>query len=82
MQNARVVGQDRISARTVTEQADDGLVFSLDHLHDAPFGASVGATPLDTREDMIAMHRVAQIVAANEEIAINSGIGWSGTTNP
>ncbi len=59
--------------RAVAEQADDRLMLALDDLHHAPFGAAIGATPFDARENMIAIHRVAQIVAADKEIAVNPG---------
>ena len=82
MRNARVVGQHVIAVRAVAEKADDGRVFALDDLHDAAFGAAVGAAPLDAREHVIAMHRVAQIVAADEEIAIHARNRLVGTTKP
>ena len=44
---------------------------ALDDLHHAAFGAAIGAPPLDARQDVIAMHRVAQIVATDEEIAFD-----------
>ena len=72
MRNARVVGQNDVAVRSVAEQADDRHMFALDDLHDAAFRSAVGAPPLDARQDVIAVHRVAQIVAANEQVAVHA----------
>ena len=47
-------------------------VFALDHLHHAAFRAAVGAPPLDARENVIAMHRVRQMVAPDKKIAFHA----------
>ena len=72
LRDARVVGQHVISVRAVAKKADDRRVLALDDLHDAAFGAAVGTAPLDAREHAVAVHGVAQIVAADEEIAFDA----------
>ena len=72
VENARVVRQDVVAVRPVAEQADEGRMLVLDNLHHAAFGAPVGAAARDARENVIAVHRIAEIVAADEEIAVNS----------
>ncbi len=42
-----VVGQDVIAVRAVAEKADDGRMLAHDDLHDAAFGASIGAAAVD-----------------------------------
>jgi hypothetical protein len=46
-------------------------MLALDNLHHAALGATVGAAAHDAREDMITVHRVSEIVAADVEIALN-----------
>ena len=70
--DASVVGQHEIAVRAVAEQADDGGMLALDNLHDAAFGAAVGAAAGDAREDLVAVHGVADAVAADEEVAFDA----------
>ncbi len=72
VENAGVVGQNVISVRAVAEKADEGGVLAFDDLHDAAFGAAVRAAALDAGQHSIAVHRVAKIVATDEEIAVNA----------
>ena len=39
-------------------------------------------TPLDARDDAVAVHRLVQVAAGDVEVAATSSIGRSGTTNP
>jgi len=76
VQQSRFVRCDRISARSVPEQAHNGRVRPADHTQDAPFGTrrpSPIAKPLaalHAREHMIAVHGVANSVAPDEKIAL------------
>ena len=76
--HARVVRQDDIAVRAVAEKADDGGMLALDDLDDAAFGAAIVAAANNAREDAIAVHGVAHIVAADEEIAVDAGNGLVG----
>ena len=69
---ARVIRQHYISVRAVTEQADDGRMFAFDDLHDAAFGATVGSAALNACENSVAMHRIAEVVAPDEKIALHA----------
>src|SRR5580704_18169342 len=46
-------------------------MFALHDLHDAAIGAAIVAAALDARENGVAMHRVANSIAANKKIAIH-----------
>ena len=70
--DARVVGQHVVAVRAVAEQAHERGILALDDLHDAAFGAAVGAAALDAREHAVAVHGVGEVVAADEEIAVDS----------
>ena len=72
MRDARVVGQHDVAVRAVAEQAHDRCVPALDDLHHPAFRAAIGAPPLDSREDVIAVHGVAQVVAADEQVAVDA----------
>ena len=73
MLEAHIVRQDVIAVRAVAEEADDGRMLARDDLHDAAFGASIGAAADDAAEDAVAVHRVAEAIAADEEIAVDAG---------
>ena len=75
-------GSTTIAVRAVAEEAHDRRMLALDDLHDAPFRAAIGAAPLDAREHAVAVHRVADVVAAYEKSPSTLGIGSSGTTKP
>ncbi len=70
--DARVVGEHLIAVRAVAEEADECGMFALDNLDDAAFGAAVVAAAGDAGEDFVAVHGVADAVAADEEIAFNA----------
>ena len=72
VRNPRVVGQHDVAVRAVAKQAHDGQVLAVDDLHHAAFGAPVGATAHDTRQDVVAIHRVANTVAADEQVAVDA----------
>ena len=65
-----------IALRAVAEEANDRGMFVLDDLHDAAFGAAVGAASLDARENAIAVHRIIQSIAADEKIAFDFRNGF------
>ena len=67
-----------IAVRAVAEKADEVGCCALDNLHDAPFGAAVGAAAHDARKHAVAVHGVAEIVAADEEIAVDARNGLVG----
>ncbi len=74
LQQARFVRRNRIATRAVPEQAHDRGVRAVKHSKDASFGTAraVGETAaaLDARQDLIAVHGVAQSVAPDEQIAV------------
>ncbi len=68
----RVVRQHHVAVRTVAEKPDDRGVLALDDLDYAPFGAAVRAAALHARQDVIAVHRIAQPIASDKKIAIHA----------
>src|ERR1700685_1164848 len=58
--------------RAVAKEADERGMFALKDLHDAAFGAPVETASLDARECTIAVHGVAEAVAADEEVAFDA----------
>ena len=80
--DARVVRQHLIAVRAVAEEADERGMFALDNLHDAAFGAAVGAAAVDAREHVIAVHGVADVSRPMKRSPSTPGIGLSGTTKP
>ena len=46
-------------------------MLALDDLHHPAFGAAIGTPSLDARQDAVAVHRVAQIVATDKKIALH-----------
>ena len=75
MQDARVVRKYDVSLRAIAEEADQRGVLALDNLHHAAFGAAVRAAAFDAAQNAVAVHRVAQIVASDEKIAVDSADG-------
>ncbi len=71
--DAGVVREHLIAVRAVAKQADESGMFALDNLDDAAFGAAVVAAAGDACEDFVAVHGVADAVAADEEIAFDAG---------
>src|ERR1700723_580048 len=71
VQNARIVGMHGIALRTVAEKSHDRRELGLDDLNDASIGPAIIASPLDARENGVAMHGVAYCVAANEKVAVH-----------
>ena len=59
--------------RAVAEEADERRMLAAHDLHDAALGASIGAAADDAAEDAVAVHRVAEAIAADEEIAVDAG---------
>ena len=47
-------------------------MLALDNLHHAAFGATVRAAAFDTAENAVAVHGVAEIVASDKKIAVDS----------
>src|ERR1700735_1913004 len=72
VQDARVVREDNVSLRAVAEESDQRGMLAFDNLDHAAFGAAVRAATFHTAENGIAVQRVTEIVASNEQIAVNS----------
>src|ERR1700735_3529824 len=72
VQDARVVREDNVSLRAVAEESDQRGMLALDNLDDTAFGAAIRSATLDTAEYAIAVHRVAEIVASDEKVTIDS----------
>ena len=76
--DAGIVGDDDATARGVTEKADDGRMRARDDAEDAAFGTAGpgrAAKAGNFGDDVIAVHRVFDEVAGNEEIAVEIGDG-------
>jgi hypothetical protein len=78
MQDARVVGEDDVALRAIAKEADERGMLALDNLDDATFRATIRAAAFDAAEDAIAVHGVAQVVASNEKVAVDSPDGRIG----
>src|ERR1700683_74181 len=72
VEDARVVRKDDVAVRAITKQSHESGMLAFDDLNDAAFGASVGTAACDAGEDAVAVHRVTQIVASDEEIPFDS----------
>ena len=72
VKDARVVGKHDVAVRPVAKESDERRMLALDDLHDAAFGASVGAAALDSRENAIAVHRVRHVIASDKKIAFDA----------
>jgi hypothetical protein len=74
LQQPRFIRRDRVPTGAVPEQAHDSGVRAVKHAKDAPFRAtraiSETAAALDAGQNVIAVHCVAQSVAADEQIAV------------
>ncbi|HXN86374.1 MAG TPA: hypothetical protein VN867_09890 [Candidatus Binataceae bacterium] len=75
VQDARIVGENDVALRAIAEEADERGVLALDNLYHAAFGAAVRAAAFDAAQNAVAVHGVAQIVASNEKIAVDSADG-------
>jgi hypothetical protein len=70
--HARVVGEDVIAALTVTEEADDAWMGSVEDANDAtfgPLGAGTSTGSKDFGEDVVAVHGVLDGVAGDKDVA-------------
>jgi hypothetical protein len=79
--HARVVGQDGVEARTVTEKTDDGRMRATQNAEDAPFGALravPGSRAENLGEDAIAVHGVFNRISGDKDIAgvLRGGNVW------
>src|ERR1700733_8711396 len=72
VQDARVIRKNHVSLRAVAKEADQRGVLAFDNLHHAAFGAAVRAAAFDASENAVAIHGVAEIVASDEKIAVDS----------
>src|SRR5713226_6592933 len=73
MLNANVVRQDDVPSRAIAEQADDGSMRAAENSNDAALGSLRSAQPGHTpelRKDVVAVHRVFDRVAGNEDVAV------------
>jgi len=79
--HARVVGNDDWAAGDVAKLSDDGGMRAVEDAHDAAFGAArtgLAAQARDASDDVIAVHGVVNVIARDEEIAVeirNGDIG-------
>jgi hypothetical protein len=75
---ACIIGQHVISVRTVAEETDNGGILAFDDLHHASFSTAIGTPPDDARQHAVAVHRVFQRIATNEEVALDAFHGAVG----
>ena len=72
--NARVVRDDDRAAGSIAEKTNDGGMRAADDAHDAAFGAARAretAEAGDFGDDGVAVHGVFDVVARDEEIAVD-----------
>src|SRR5260370_15608172 len=76
--DAGFVRSDKIAAVPIMKDPDTSGMSTAQDLHHSPFGArrrtggltSPGVAPLDASDNPVSVHRIAQLVRRNEEIAI------------
>src|SRR6267143_424168 len=71
--DSNVIGQDRILMRAVAKQPDDRRMRPVQNANNAPFGAlraGGAAEALDFGQHVVAMHRVFDRVARDEDVTI------------
>ena len=76
--NARIVGNNYTAARGVTEEADDGGMRASDNADDAALGAAGTGRTAEAGnfgDDVVAVHGVFDVIARNEEVAVEIGDG-------
>jgi hypothetical protein len=72
LRDPRIEGSHHAAARRVMKDSDQRWVRAPDDSHHAPFGPAVGAAALDSRQHAVAMHRIANVVGPNVQIAFES----------
>ena len=73
-----VVGQHHVAVRAVAKQSNDCRMLPLGNLHDSPFGTAVRPAAQDSSKHAVAVHGVADIVLADEEVAVDARNGLVG----
>ena len=76
--NARIVWNNHTAARGVTEEADDGGMRASDNADDAALGAAGTGRTAEAGnfgDDVVAVHGVFDVIARNEEVAVEIGDG-------
>ncbi len=76
MLNARIVREHDTTASGVAELADDGRMSAADDANNAALGTTSSghaAEASDFGNDGVAMHGVFDLIARNENVAVNVG---------
>ena len=73
VENPRVIREDDVAVRAVAKKSHKRGVRALEDLNHAPFRAAVSTPTFDAGEDVIAVHGIAQIIAADKKIAFHPG---------
>ena len=71
--HSRVVGKNHVATRAVAEETHDGGMCAMENAEDTAFGslcAGGAADALDARNDAVAVHRIADCVAADVDVAV------------